>query len=62
MSFEDQLRGAAGAVEATLERLLSPVGTLAPGEPELWEAMRYATLGEDGPTGGYFDAAGRLDW
>jgi farnesyl diphosphate synthase len=43
--FRDHLASVAGEVEETLDRLLLPGGGLAPGEPRLWEAMRYATLG-----------------
>jgi farnesyl diphosphate synthase len=43
--FRDHLAEVAGEVEETLDSLLSPGPGLAPGEPRLWEAMRYATLG-----------------
>ncbi|MGD1926740.1 MAG: polyprenyl synthetase family protein [Paracoccaceae bacterium] len=45
MTFKDQLASVAAEVETTLEQLLRPSGTLTSGEPPLWEAMRYATLG-----------------
>ncbi|MEL7467343.1 MAG: polyprenyl synthetase family protein [Pseudomonadota bacterium] len=45
MTFTDQLASVAAEVETTLEQLLQPSGTLTSGEPPLWEAMRYATLG-----------------
>lgn len=45
MSFKDHLTAVAGEVEAVLDRLLTPPAGLGPGEPVLWEAMRYATLG-----------------
>ena len=45
MDFPTRLDEAAAAVEETLDRLLTPPGGLAPGEPVLWEAMRYSTLG-----------------
>lgn len=43
--FRDHLTRVADEVEDTLERLLTPGDSLAPGEARLWEAMRYATLG-----------------
>ena len=45
MTFKDHLTAVAAEVEATLDRLLTPPAGLADGEPSLWEAMRYATLG-----------------
>jgi farnesyl diphosphate synthase len=47
LCFRDHLVRVAGEVEATLDRLVAPGAgnALAPGEPRLWEAMRYATLG-----------------
>ena len=45
LGFRDHLASVAGEVEETLDRLLAPRHGLAPGEPRLWEAMRYATLG-----------------
>lgn len=45
MTFTDQLASVAAEVETTLEQLLQPSGILTSGEPPLWEAMRYATLG-----------------
>jgi farnesyl diphosphate synthase len=45
LGFHDHLASVAGEVEETLDRLLTPGGTLAPGEPRLWQAMGHATLG-----------------
>jgi len=45
MSFRDHLADVAAEVECTLDALLTPPDGLGPGEPRLWEAMRYATLG-----------------
>lgn len=44
-TFTDRLEETAEAVEATLSELLTAAGPLAAGEPVLWQAMRYATLG-----------------
>ena len=43
--FSDRLAETAAAVEAVLDQLLAVGSGLAAGEPQLWEAMRYATLG-----------------
>ncbi|MEM7210832.1 MAG: polyprenyl synthetase family protein [Pseudomonadota bacterium] len=43
--FREHLASVAAEVEATLETLIQPSDTLTTGEPPLWEAMRYATLG-----------------
>ena len=44
-TFTARLTETAEAVEETLKMVLTPAGALSPGEPALWEAMRYATLG-----------------
>ena len=44
-SFAQRLTQTASDVEAVLQDILAPAGATAPGEPRLWEAMRYATLG-----------------
>ncbi len=44
-SFADRLTATAGAVERTLEALLATPADAVLGEPQLWAAMRYATLG-----------------
>lgn len=44
-AFTDRLTRTADAVEATLSGLIAAAGPLAAGEPVLWDAMRYATLG-----------------
>ena len=43
--FREHLASVAAEVEATLEALIAPTDALTTGEPPLWEAMRYATLG-----------------
>ena len=45
MEFREHLASVAAEVEATLEALIQPSDALSTGEPVLWEAMRYATLG-----------------
>lgn len=44
MSFTDRLSAVAAETEALLDTLLSPPSGLAPGEENLWQAMRYGTL------------------
>ena len=45
MSFKDHLASVAAEVEAELDLLLTPPADIVEGEPVLWDAMRYATLG-----------------
>lgn len=45
MTFRDHLASVAAEVEAALDDLIRPADPLTTGEPPLWEAMRYATLG-----------------
>ncbi|MEM9140216.1 MAG: polyprenyl synthetase family protein [Pseudomonadota bacterium] len=45
MNFRDHLASVASDVEQVLDQLLTPPKGLVEGEPVLWEAMRYATLG-----------------
>ena len=45
MDFRTHLASVAAEVESTLDGWLTPPKGLASGEPPLWEAMRYATLG-----------------
>ncbi|MEL7154675.1 MAG: polyprenyl synthetase family protein, partial [Pseudomonadota bacterium] len=45
MEFRDHLASVAAEVESTLDALIQPNEILTTGEPVLWEAMRYATLG-----------------
>ncbi|MEM9062849.1 MAG: polyprenyl synthetase family protein [Pseudomonadota bacterium] len=45
MTFKEYLSSVAAEVEAVLDNLIEASETLNPGEPPLWEAMRYATLG-----------------
>lgn len=45
MPFREHLASVAAEVEHTLDGLIKPAGRLTTGEPLLWDAMRYATLG-----------------
>ena len=45
MTFRDHLVSVAAEVEAALDDLIRPADRLTTGEPPLWDAMRYATLG-----------------
>ena len=45
MEFRDHLASVAAEVESTLDKLIQPSEALTTGEPVMWEAMRYATLG-----------------
>ena len=45
MTFVERLAAVAAETETVLHELLSPAPNLAVGEPVLWEAMQYSTLG-----------------
>ena len=45
LTFREHLASVAAETEAVLDTLIRPAEPLTTGEPRLWEAMRYATLG-----------------